>query len=238
VQAENYRTVARSGVHERVLFDLISPAKRNIVVDIDDGSYREGMTTLGTMLRRHGCHARTLTFSLPTILSILSAILFTPAEALSAETVNYSYDVFGRLKTVRISGGPANGVERAVKYDASDNRVGLLVSGSWSSDTVTVTPLGGVANTTSAGVVLGVNINGPAFFGGTVTFAENGTFLGSAPIQNGQASLLLEGFSLGSHTITATYSGDGDNPSQVFTFTIKVQNLSWLPAVLEIILSD
>jgi hypothetical protein len=40
------------------------------------------------------------------------------------------------------------------------------------------------------------------------------------------------------HTITATYSGDANNAPTTHTFTIKVQNLSWLPAVLEILLSD
>jgi len=71
-----------------------------------------------------------------------------------------------------------------------------------------------------------------------VTFTENGTFLGSAPVSDGQASIFLQGFSLGTHTITATYSGDSDNPQRAFTFTVKVMNLSWLPAVLEVILSD
>lgn len=171
-------------------------------------------------------------------LAMLGLVCSVPFTASAAETVSYSYDVFGRLKTVRVSGGPANGVERAFKYDSTDNRIGLQVAASWSSDAVTMARPSSVANATSAGVSLSVNIKGPAFFGGTVTFTENGTFLGSAPVSEGQASIFLQGFSLGTHTITATYSGDTDNPQQAFTFTVKVQNLSWLPAVLEVILSD
>jgi hypothetical protein len=40
------------------------------------------------------------------------------------------------------------------------------------------------------------------------------------------------------HTIMATYSGDSSNAPYSFTFTIKAQNLGWLPAVLEILLSN
>ena len=137
--------------------------------------------------------------------------------------MSYSYDVFGRLKTARIAGGPANAVERAFKYDSTDNRIGLEVSASWSSDTVTIAPPNGVANATSAGVVLGVKISGPPFFTGTVTFTENGNFPGSAPVSDGQAGVFPQGFALGAHTITATYSGDGDNPPRSFTFTVKAR---------------
>ena len=72
----------------------------------------------------------------------------------------------------------------------------------------------------------------------TVTFSENGAFLGSAPVYDGQASIVLEGFSLGAHTITVSYSGDSANAPYTYTFTIKVQDLSWLPGVLQILLSD
>jgi hypothetical protein len=73
---------------------------------------------------------------------------------------------------------------------------------------------------------------------GTVTFSENGVFLGSAWVIDGQGSIFLEGFANGVHSITATYSGDGTHAAQTTTFTIKVQDLRWLPAVLDLLLSN
>jgi YD repeat-containing protein len=173
-----------------------------------------------------------------TVWIVCAAGLCVASSARSAETATYTYDVFGRLTSVQISGGPANGVERSVAYDATDNRTQVQVSGSSSSGSVTITAQGGVANATSAGVAIGVNISGSPPPTGTVTFTEGGVFLGSAFVYDGQASVFLEGFGLGVHTIIASYSGDGANAPHSFTFTIKVQNITWLPAVLEILLSD
>ncbi len=156
----------------------------------------------------------------------------------AAETATYTYDVHGRLTHVQAAGGPANNVTRAYQYDSTDNRTSLVVSGSSSSGTVTITAQGAVANVTSVGVSFGVNISGSPPPTGMVTFTENGIFLGSAFVYDGQASVLLEGFAVGTHAIVASYSGDGSNAPTTHTFTIKVQNLSWLPAVLEILLAD
>jgi hypothetical protein len=82
-----------------------------------------------------------------------------------------------------------------------------------------------------------VNVSGSAT-GGTVTFTESGTFLGIASVASGQAAISLDGFPTGTHTITVTYSGDGSHAPQVSTFTITVRDLRWLPAVLELLLSD
>lgn len=170
--------------------------------------------------------------------AILAASLCFIVSTQAAETATYTYDVFGRLRKVQVSGGPANAVERTFDYDATDNRTQIQVSGSSNSGTVSISASGAVANTTTAGVNLGVSITGARSPTGVVTFTENGVFLGSAFVSDGQARVFLEGFSLGIHTITASYSGDGVNSPFSHTFTIKVQNLSWLPAVLEILLSD
>jgi YD repeat-containing protein len=127
----------------------------------------------------------------------------------SAETTTFTYDVHGRLTNVLTSGGPANGVERAYQSDATDNRLSFVLSGASGGGTVTIAAQGSIANATSAGVAIGVNMSGTPPPTGTVTFTENGVFLGSAFIYEGQASVLLEGFSMGSHAITASYSGDG-----------------------------
>jgi hypothetical protein len=129
-------------------------------------------------------------------------------------------------------------VQRNYSYDATDNRTFVQVSGAADIGSVTITAEGAVASQTSVGVVIGIRISGTSAPTGTVTFSENGVFLGSAFISSGQASVILEGFALGNHTITASYSGDGANAPSSFSFTIKVQNLSWLPAVLQILLSN
>jgi len=170
--------------------------------------------------------------------AVLAASLCFIVSAHAAETATYTYDVFGRLRKVQVSGGPANAVQRAFDYDATDNRTQIQVSGSSNNQTISISPTGAVANTTTAGVNLGVSIIGARSPSGVVTFTENGVFLGSAVVSDGQARVFLEGFSLGVHTITASYSGDGVNSPFSHTFTIKVQNLSWLPAVLEILLSN
>lgn len=39
-----------------------------------------------------------------------------------AETVTYSYDAQGRLRASSVSGGPSNGTNTAICYDAASNR--------------------------------------------------------------------------------------------------------------------
>jgi hypothetical protein len=156
----------------------------------------------------------------------------------ASETANYTYDARGHLTNVQVSGGPASGVQRIYVYDGADNRTQIQVSGPWGNGTVSLSALGSVANANSNGVAIGVNISCATQPTGTVTFTENGLFLGSASASGGEASVILEGFALGTHRITASYSGDSANAPYSFAFTIKVQNLSWLPAVLELLLSN
>lgn len=47
--------------------------------------------------------------------------LIAPLEA-AADTITYSYDAKGRLRTSSVSGGPNNGTNTAICYDAADNR--------------------------------------------------------------------------------------------------------------------
>ena len=170
--------------------------------------------------------------------TVICAACLSAVGTVQAETITFTYDALGRLRNASVSGGPANGVQRSYDYDAADNRTQYVVSGSSASGSITITPAGTVANTTSVGVTLTVNISGSSPPSGMVTFTENGTFLGSAFVYAGQATVILEGFPKGTHTITASYSGDGANAPYSYSFTIKVQNLSWLPAVLEILLSN
>jgi hypothetical protein len=45
------------------------------------------------------------------------------------ETINYSYDVLGRLVKVEHSGGVNNNVQARYTYDKADNRVNVNVTG-------------------------------------------------------------------------------------------------------------
>jgi YD repeat-containing protein len=149
------------------------------------------------------------------------------------ETVSYSYDALGRVITVRSAGGPNDGKQHIYRYDAAGNRTQLVIG-----DVFAFSRTGNVANIVSGGAVIEVNVSGSGALSGTVTFAENGVFLGSTQIFGNRASIFLQGLSPGVHTITVSYSGDDINEPYSRTFTIRVQNLSWLPAVLDLILSN
>jgi hypothetical protein len=60
---------------------------------------------------------------------------------------------------------------------------------------------------------------------GTVTFFDGTTVLGTAVVDaNGQASLFIEGLSKGRHSVTASYSGDGNfqvSSSTPLVFTVS-----------------
>ena len=58
---------------------------------------------------------------------------------------------------------------------------------------------------------------------GTVTFEEGTTVLGTVPLDNGVATFSIATLAVGSHTITAVYSGDADfaTASGVTTETVN-----------------
>jgi hypothetical protein len=92
-----------------------------------------------------------------------------------------------------------------------------------------------VANNTR-GATLTVQVSGSSPTG-TVVFYEGETFLGMATVIDGLASIDVLGLALGSHTITAVYSGDASHSGNTFVFQLKVVNLDWLPAVLDLVLN-
>ena len=151
------------------------------------------------------------------------------------QTVKYVYDALGRLTDVQILGGPGSGVLQTYTYDAAGNRLQYAVTAPGQS-AVTITVTTPRVNITSAGGVLTVDVGGAT--GGTVTFTENGVFLGIAPVVNGRATITVEGLETGMHSIRATYSGDGAHAPQITTVNISVRDVRWLPAVLQILLQD
>jgi YD repeat-containing protein len=156
--------------------------------------------------------------------------------ASAAQTVTYSYDALGRLAQVQIAGGPGSGITQNYQYDVAGNRLQQTVSAP-GQNSVSLAVSSPIVNVTSTGVTLTVNVSGSAP-SGTVTFTENGVFLGMAYVMNGQASIGLEQLPAGAHSIKATYSGDGTYAPTVNTFSISVRDLRWLHAVLELLLSN
>lgn len=146
------------------------------------------------------------------------------------QTVTYAYDALGRLIHTQVQSGVEQGVTQAYNYDAAGNRLLYLVSLS----TQNTLSMSGASNQTTAGTPLTVSFSGSTVTG-TVTFMENGVFLGSTTVANGQASILLEGYSKGTHTIAAIYSGDSIHAAQNVTFTIRVQDFGWLPPILDLL---
>ncbi len=67
---------------------------------------------------------------------------------------------------------------------------------------------------------------------GTVAFADNGIAFGNAPLTNGTASITVSNLTVGSHPITAAYSGDGNaSPSTSSPLTQTVNPAATTTAV-------
>jgi hypothetical protein len=149
------------------------------------------------------------------------------------QTVSYTYDALGRLTHTRVVSGTEQGVNQLYNYDAAGNRLLYAIK----IATPNTLSMSSAVGQTAVGTPLDVNFTG-SFLSGVVSFTENGVYLGSTTIVNGQASILLEGYSRGTHVITVTYSGDDVNAGQTVPFTISVQDLGWLPAILKLLLSN
>jgi YD repeat-containing protein len=94
-----------------------------------------------------------------------------------------------------------------------------------------------ISGTVGGPITMTVNISGSSPTG-TVTFREGTTVLGTATVTNGSASLTLSTLPKGTHTITAEYSGDANNAPSTTTFQVTINDLSWLPAILQLLLDD
>lgn len=154
----------------------------------------------------------------------------------AGQTVRYTYDALGRLTDTQILGGPGFGVIQNYVYDAAGNRTQETAAAPGQTAVALSVPKP-IALLTSTGITLTVNVSGGAP-AGTVTFTENGVFLGIGYVSGGQATIQLEGLPTGAHSIRATYSGDGTYAPRIDTFSITVRDIRWLPSVLELLLSD
>lgn len=155
------------------------------------------------------------------------------SDAMATETTTYTYDTLGRLKTSVVTGGTRHGVQQSFKYDNSGNRTELSTVSASSLLSPTITP----SNTTvgfmgSGGGVFAVNLG--AGVGGSAEFFVNGAFAGSVNIVDGRARLSLSNLAPGDYTITVNFSGDATHNPTSSTFQVKLRDLSWLPAVLQL----
>lgn len=171
-----------------------------------------------------------------TSMAVGAACMWVSGAAIAGQTVTYTYDALGRLSQSQVQSGPETGATRTFSYDGAGNRTQYSVTGATGQTPLALTMGNTVVTETSAGATITVDL-GASSASGTLTLTENGVFLGSTWVANGQASLILEGYPPGSHTITATYSGDGTYATQITTFTIKVTNVGWLPGVLNLLLN-
>src|SRR5882724_11236283 len=168
------------------------------------------------------------------LIAVGAGCIWAWGAAHAAQTVSFTYDALGRLIQSQVQNGPEGSLLQTFDYDPAGNRKSYQVSGTTGQGAATITMTSTFVNQTLSGTPLTVYF-GSSSVSGTVNFTENGVFLGSTFVSNGQATVILEGFAKGAHTITASYWGDGTYAPKTMTFTIRVQNLSWLPAVLELL---
>lgn len=111
-----------------------------------------------------------------------------------------TYTVFGRILD---KDGGYTDYQTTLTVSKASTATALSLSAS--------TPLAGVDDVTLTATVT-VNAPGSGAVTGTVDFFDTttGTNLGSAAVVNGVAALSAGPFGVGSHAITATYSGDGN----------------------------
>lgn len=164
-----------------------------------------------------------------------ASCLCVSGAAFAAQTVTYTYDALGRLTGSQVTSGSGSGTTQVFQYDNAGNRIAYQVSGVPGQTPVTLSMNSPVVNETPTGATVTINV-GASSATGTLTLTENGQYLGSTWVSGGQATVDLQGLAKGTQTITASYSGDGTYATQTTTFTINVQDLSWLPAVLNLLL--
>ncbi len=153
-----------------------------------------------------------------------------------ADSTTFTYDTLGRLSEVQTSNGPMNGTVESIHYDAAGNRSSYQVTGVPASSPTTLTPQSATLNVVGAGdVTLALNV-GSASASGTVSLSFNDVFVGVAPVIDGVVRISFQGVEPGHYTVRAIYTGDGTHRPVTRVFDIEVRDLSWLPAVLDLLL--
>lgn len=76
---------------------------------------------------------------------------------------------------------------------------------------------------TGANVVFSATVS-PASATGTVQFLDGATVLGTSPLSGGSASMVISTLAVGTHSITAVYSGDANNAASTSSVLSQVVN--------------
>ena len=183
----------------------------------------------------------------------LSAELTSDGSALAGQTVAFTVDENGTETAVGSAVTAANGVATLSGVSLADFNVGIFAGflgasfagnstylASVGSGTLTVTPqavarvaLGSSANPSLPGElmtfgVMVIPLSGGPTPTGTIQFQVGGANFGAAVSLSGgaAASGLVTSLSVGTHTFTAVYSGDGTYAGQTVTMTQTVESPS------------
>lgn len=154
----------------------------------------------------------------------------------SAGKVEYAYDGKGSRVTVTKSGTTtyefaSSTGELLAEYTPSTSKLveHIYLAGKRiaqrATDQSPPTSLTPVATQLTAdqfnSVTIAVNVGGTSP-SGSVKFVRQGATLGAAFVSGARASIDVTGLTHGAHSITATYSGDAENPSGALTYQIQV----------------
>jgi len=175
------------------------------------------------------------TVALPATITTLSA---APASGAAGDTFVFTAQVSGQSPTgtvqfkdgnaalgspVAVSGGSASfstnqlgagshsitAVYSGDAANAGSTSTAFALTLGTATSSVTLS-LGTSSATLGQSVALNVTVSGFAPTG-TIDFLDGGTSLGSAPLVAGAVSFSTTALTVGSHTLTAVYSGDGNN---------------------------
>jgi hypothetical protein len=169
------------------------------------------------------------------VIAIGAGCICATGATYASQTVAYTYDALGRLTESQIQSGTGSGTTQIFQYDNAGNRTRYQVSGVTGQTPVTLSMSSPLVNELSTGAAITVKLGAPSA-SGTLTLTENGQFLGSTWVSGGQGTVVIQGLAKGPQTVTAIYSGDGTYATETTTFTINVRDISWLPAVLNLLL--
>jgi hypothetical protein len=169
-----------------------------------------------------------LRFSLIPVLSIIGILLLIVPASAANSTFRQAQE--GDIEAARLSVANSGGVPNVVaSYSAKPDLVGsqsgtIPLNGTLIPNTTTLNvspgttePLGTTLQFTGS---MSPYTFGTYIAGGTVTFYDGGTSLGSGSVSNGQALLTNNSLTPGSHSLTAVYSGDFNFSSSTSSTTV------------------
>ena len=166
----------------------------------------------------------------PTGQAVTFTIALTPAtttgsvQLLDGSTVLANLGVGTTTASVTLSVG-LHSVTAVYSGDANFNGATSAAVSQLVTTTTATTVSADLPNSTYGQTVRLTAAVTPAPTGGTVQFLDGSTALGTVAVQSGAASLSVSTLSVGTHSITAVYSGDGaaylGSTSAAFTETVS-----------------